>query len=141
MPKKAVAKKPISKKASKPSGNNMENRVLTKDLGYDKALTKEATHYDKYEGPLLKNIGYQLKDQIFAGEISEKLLDDDGTRVKNLVPVEVSKDHKNFTEGRNTSGCLWKKGTSTRTGNTTRGTLNKKTWDKRMNDVKKGKAL
>ena len=57
-------------------------------------MSKEATHYYEYEGPELNTIGYQLKDKIFAGEI-----DDTVKRVEtnDELPVEVSKDHKNFT--------------------------------------------
>ena len=71
----------------------------------------------------------EIRDQIFAGEISETL--NDPSRTAAIVPVQVSSNTKSPTIGRNKSGCIWKKGTSTKSGLSNR-SLNRLSWDQRV---------
>ena len=80
----------------------------------------------------------EVRDQIFAGEISEQL--NDPKRDAAIVPVQVSANTKFQTVGRNKSGCIWKKGTSSKSG-LTNASLKKKSWDQKMEERKKEKAL
>ena len=44
------------------------------------------------------------------------------------MPVDIGGKNVNKTVGRNKSGCLWKKGTSTKSSRSNVG-LNKRTWE------------
>ena len=67
----------------------------------------------------------KLKDMIYAGEI----LEEDTTTPR--MPKEVADGYKARTIGRNKSGCLWKKGTSTQ-ATPGKKSLNNKSWEKRV---------
>ena len=76
----------------------------------------------------------ETKDMIFAGDV---LVED-----PNIVkPVkQVTECPKKILVGRNKSGCLWKKGTSGKNSNTVV-SLNRKSWDKKVEERKQKKAL
>ena len=64
----------------------------------------------------------ETKDLIFAGEILEEIPDEQKDNKKS------TECPKNILVGRNKSGCLWKKGTSSKNSNTLK-SLNRKSWD------------
>ena len=98
----------------------------------------EQTTFDKTAPMKIEGIHLhpvpKVKDLIYAGEI----LEEDLTTPR--LPKEVAENHKTRTIGRNKSGCLWKKGTSTQS-KLTKKSMNTKSWDKRVVERQQKKVL
>ena len=136
MGKKSDFKKTMAKK-----DKTGEIRAISKDQAWfkeDQAKKYEQTTFDKTAPAKIEGIHFipvsKVKDKIYAGEVYEE----DTTTPRQ--PKEVAENHKTRTVGRNKSGCLWKKGTSTRSLGTKK-TLNNKTWEKRVVERQQKKVL
>ena len=128
MGKKTDFKKTMVKTRSKTE----DFRAITKDQEWfkdDPSKVYNQTTFDQTAPVLLVGIHVnpvpKLKDMIYAGEIMEE----DTTTPR--APKEVADGHKTRTIGRNASGCLWKKGTSTQ-ATPGKKSMNTKSWEKRV---------
>ena len=92
----------------------------------------EQTHH------LTNHTTYKIKNDIWDGNIASETQDKE--RLKDLQPVDLMTKKKNIMQGRNVSGCIWKKGTSTRASAQNKGRI-KKEWDKKMEQRQRRKAL
>ena len=85
------------------------------------------------------NLGIpQVKDLIFAGEISEQL--NDPERDKLIKGVDLAAKSHIKTIGRPKSGCIWRKGRSTK-NSLKNVSLKRKTWEEKEEERKKKASL
>ena len=75
---------------------------------------------------------------IFAGEISEQL--NDPERDKLIKGVDLGAKGHLKTIGRPKSGCIWRKGRSTKSSLQNK-SLNRKTWEEKEEERKKKSSL
>ena len=104
----------------------LSTEFVQKQQAYEQSAHMSAARVD----------GVNIKDKIFAGEIGESLNDPN----RQIDAVQISASAKNVTQGRNKSGCLWKKGTSNKASSRNK-SMGHKTWEKKMEERKKRDAL
>ena len=81
---------------------------------------------------------YKVKNDIWAGDVVGET--QDPKFWKDLKPVEIEKKSSTKTQGRNVSGCPWKKGNSKKQS-LSMVSLNRRSWEQKKVQREKLKAL